>query len=387
MEELMRKLFLPFICLLVLGILIFSCEDPDSSDWESPTAPPTISPGVIDSLVPAELFLKETVTIYGMNFNPDPEKNAVVFGNKLGVVLTASETMLEVETPIYSDETVNVKMTVEGSVTFSNEESVYFKPALSILDEETVWPKGVAVDANENVYFASGEDEIIYKLTPDGEKSEFVSFPVNGSMQFGPEGYLYVCTGAGWWYEEGDGKIARISPDGATIEDVVMVGWPTDFDWDANGDMYISTNWNGIWKYDTGGTLSQVNDELRGIACRIFGNHLYVSTSWDGLIHSFEITGSGLDNEEIIYEDYDYIPMGIEVDKNGTVYIAQFDLEAILAIKTDGSEESIFPGQITNARYMTFHGKSMYWAFAGWGDVGIIGRAYIGIEQGPSFGQ
>jgi len=384
----MRKLFLPFICLLVLGMMIFSCEDPDSSDWDTPTAPPTTSPGVIDSLVPTELFLKETVTIYGKNFNPDPEKNAVVFGNKLGVVLTASETMLEVETPIYSDEMVKVKMTVEGSVTFSNEDSIYFKEALSILDEETVWPKGVAVDADDNVYFASGDEEIIYKLTPEGEKSEFASFPVNGSMQFGPEGYLYVCTGAGWWYEEGDGKIARISPDGTTVEDVVLVGYPTDFDWDANGDMYISTNWNGVWKYDTNGNLTQLIEDLRGPACRIFGNKFYVTTSWEGgLALGYEITANGLENEEVLYENDENIPMGIEVDINGTVYIAIHDANEILAIKSDGSEESIFPGQITSARYITFHGKSIYWAFAGWGDEGIIGRAYIGIEQGPSFGQ
>ncbi len=117
---------------------------------------------------------------------------------------------------------------------------------------------------------------------------------MNGAIHFGPSGYLYVC-------EQGEGKIVRISPDGGTIEDVVEVGDPIDFDWDANMNMYIVSNWSGISKYD-GSEVTELASIDNGKCIRIYEDNLYISDIWNGTIWKFDITADGLENQEAVYE-------------------------------------------------------------------------------------
>ena len=105
-------------------------------------------------------------------------------------------------------------------------------------------------------------------------------------MEFGPDNYLYVC-------EQGEEKIERISPDGSTVEEVVSVPGPVDFDWDQDGNMYIVENETGIHRLDPSGTLTYMVDLSTAKCCRVFENYLYVTAIWDGKISRFEITSGG----------------------------------------------------------------------------------------------
>jgi len=380
-----KTFLLPLAC---AGVLIaLACNAPENPVYgpNNPDPNPTGSPAAtLTALDPPEGFLKDIVKVSGSGFNTEPAFNFVHFGNKIGTILTASATELSVQTPNLSGETVMVRVAVKGSELWSNQLSFTFKPTLATIDEEISWPKGVAVDDSDNVYVGSGNDGIIYRITPAGEKSEFAHLAVDGSIHFGPNGFLYVC-------DQNEGKIVRVSPDGGTIEDYVVTDGlhVIDFDWDAAGNMYLVANDSGIVKYDTGGNLSAVADLGTPKSCRVYENHLYVTDIWiTGSVWRFDITAAGLENGESIYTNTDVPPLGVEVDIDGTVYISEAWDAHLLAIHSDGSTERLYDGEMSpQMRYLTFHKKTIYAVFPGSGDVGLVLSAYIGVEQAPNYGK
>ena len=365
----------------LLAWLIFTaCEAPNQPTFTAETDPnPTgLSAAAISAIDPAEGYLKDIVTITGSGFNTAPELNLVAFGTRTGTIISATQTELKVQAPNIADETVPVKVAIKGSESWSNEMDFTFKATLTVLDEEIAWPNGVDVDDEGNVYVGSATDAIIYKISTDGTKSEFAAnVPVSGAIRFGPQNYLYVCL-------KNDSKIVRISPDGANVEDVVEAPGPVYFDWDANGNMYICANDSGIVRFDKSGALTAVADLNTPKSCRVFGNHLYVTNIWDGQIVRFEITADGLTNEEIIYEGT--APVGIEFDIEGTMYYTEAWDVSLYTRKQDGTEEVLYDGELlTPMRYITFNKKTMYIVYPGWGDVGTVMKAYIGVEQAPNY--
>jgi len=370
-------------CLItILAIfLIGGCEGPDQPTYTADNDPnPTgLSPSAITVLSPQEGYLKDIVVISGSGFNTNPEYNVVAFGSKVAHIISVTSTQLEVQAPNISGETVDVKVAIKGSEFWSNELEFSFYDALETIDEEIVWPNGVAVDNDDNVYIGSAADEEILKIATDGTKSTFASVPVSGAIEFGPENYLYVC-------EQGEGKIIRISPDGGTIEDVVEVESPIDFDWDADGNMYIVANWTGIFKLDTGNNLTQVAEVDNGKCIRIFENSLYISDIWNSAIIKYEITAAGIENEEVIYEGDS--PLGIEVDENGTLYFTEAWETTLYAMDADGNTEALYEGELmTPMHYLTFYKKKIFIVYPGWGDVGMTMSAYVGVEQAPNYGR
>ncbi|MBN2413257.1 IPT/TIG domain-containing protein [candidate division KSB1 bacterium] len=368
--------------LLLILIPFIGCEGPSQPTYGPDRPDPNmtgLAPATLNSLTPNEGFLKDIITINGSGFNTDPAYTLVAFGKQVGQVISATENELQVQTPNISDQTVNVKVAVKGSEYWSNELEFTFKNTIDIIDEEIVWPNGVDVDDAGNVYIGSAADGIIFKITPDGEKSEFAQIPVNGSIRFGPNGYLYVC-------QNGEGKISRISPDGQTIEDVVDTDAPVCLDWDQNGNMYIANNGSGISRLTPDNELTQVAEFSEPKNCRVFGDQLFVTNIWDGEIWRLDITDDGLDNAEVIFEGDS--PVGLEFDKNGTMYYTLAWETSLYTIDQDGGEEVLYDGELmTPMRYITFNKKFMYLVYPGWGDVGQIMRVYIGVEQAPNYGR
>jgi len=375
-------------CTLIVGIIIFSCSGPDEPTYGSKHPDPNpsgLATPILDSLSPGEGYLKDIIKVYGSGFNANPKYNFISFGKNIGNILDATPNELTVQTPNISNDTVNVKVSIKGSEYWSKELPFIFKNTLEIIDEEIVWPNGVAIDDSENVYIGSADEGIIYKISPNGNKTEFAYEPISGAMEFGPDNYLYVC-------EQGEGKIVRISPDGGTVEDVVEVESPIDFDWDSNQDMYIVSNWieaeemGGIFSYNSSGTLTQLVTLGSPKCIRIFDQNLFVSNIWDSQILKYEITASGLENEEIIYEGDS--PLGIEIDTEGTLYFTEAWETSLYTLAPDGSEEILYEGELmTPMHYLTFYGKKMYIVYPGWGDVGSTMSAYIGVEQAPNYGR
>ncbi|HPG38946.1 MAG TPA: IPT/TIG domain-containing protein [bacterium] len=367
---------------ILLLLLFAGCEGPSQPTFGPGNPDPNPSgstPAALNTISPQEGYLKDIVTITGSGFNTNPEYTLVAFGKQTGKVIAATANEIQVQAPNISSDTVKVKVAIKGSEFWSNELEFVFKNTIDIIDEEIVWPNGVDVDNNDNIYIGSAADSTIFKITPDGEKSVFAAVHVSGAIRFGPNGYLYVC-------QNHHGKIVRVSPDGSVIEDVVETDSPVCFDWDENDNLYIVNNGVGISRLTPGGEPELVAELTDPKVCRVFGNQLFVSDIWSGIIWRYDITPDGLTNKEQIFEGDS--PLGIEFDKDGTMYYTLAWETSLFTLNSDGVEETLYDGQLmTPMHYITFGKKFMYIVYPGWGDVGEVMRVYIGVEGAPNYGR
>jgi hypothetical protein len=375
------------VLILALCLVFVSCEGPDQPVYDADNPDPNPTGGeaaTVSSVEPASDFFAATVKVKGTGFNTDPDNNVVNFGNRVGTVTEASATELTVILPGIIGETVDTRVAVSGSEFWSNKVDFEFKALpesheLTTIDEEINWPNGVAIDADDNVYIGSAGDGVIFKITPTGEKSEFATVAVNGHIHFGPSGYLYVCA-------KDEGKIVRISPDGATIEDVVELENVVDFDWDENGDMYLLGNDAGVFKF-ADGSVTQLAEIGSSKNLRVFDGGLYVSDIWEGTIWRFDITADGLENQEAVYEGDS--PSSFDLAANGLMIFAEAWDISLFTMFSDGSlGPAMYEEEMeTPMRYMVWHKKSIYVVYPGWGEVGKTLKAYIGLEQAPRYGK
>ncbi len=371
----------------LLALLTMACEAPSQPEygdkgWPDPH-PTGLDAAIITSIDPEVGYLKDIVTITGSGFQDSAESNIVSFGTKVGTVLNASATSLEVEAPSITGATVDVKVAVKGSEFWSNTVEFTFKDAVNLVRDGLNWPMGVDADDDGNVYVGSATDEVIYKIDPDGVMTTFAEVAPSGAIRFGPGGWLYVCSS---W----DGVVNRISADGATVEEVAAIdGSVIDVDWDGDGNMYVLTMGDGVYRIDESGTETLVLDgdpyggELK--SCRIFGDYFYATEIWGSTIWRFEITAGGFVNPEAVYEGSS--PVGIEIDANGTVYFTEAWRESLYALSEDGEVETLFEDQLmTPMRYLNYHDKIIYIVYPGGSDDGRgeVMSAFIGIPQAPA---
>jgi len=380
----MKYRYLLVLLWLPLAVILMTsgCEAPQDPIYGQgrPDPNPTgVAAAQLTAIDPPEGFLRDVVTISGSGFDPTADLNFVTFGNQTGAVMSASATELKVRAPNISDDTVSVRVAVKGSEFWSNTLDFRFKNTKDVINEDIPWPNGVDVDDEDNVYVGSAGDGVIYKITADGERTTFAEVAVNGSIRFGPNGFLYVCA-------KGEGKILRISPDGGTIEDVAEVTDPVYFDWDAGKNLWIIANGVGIYRLDTGNGLTEADTLSSAKSLRVFGNNLYVTNIWKAQIVKYDITATGLANREVVLEPDS--PAGIEFDAEGTMYYTPAWETSLYTLSADGTEGILYEGELmTPMRYITFFKKYIYIVYPGWGDVGAVMRVYIGVEQAPNYGR
>lgn len=386
----------------LLALLTMACEAPSQPEYGDPGYPDPNpldqDPAQLASVTPSTAYLRDILTISGSGFVTDLEYNFVDLGGKRADVLTATESAISIRAPFLYGDTMDVRVSVKGSDFWSNSLSVAFWGLDSLLevisdpDVNTVWgARGLAVDDDSNVYLAGTDEEIIYKITPDGVMSEFATVPgIAGAMKFGPGDSLYACVAWG-----DPTKIVKISPDGATVTDVVEVADPIDLDWDADGNMYIVSNWDGVYRLDTGGNLSDQlvqpwaadpDIERSPKVCRVFSGYLYLSNIWDGEILRFPITADGLGDGEVVVDDISS-PSSFDFDADGVMYVAPAWETHLVAVYPDGQQEVLYEGELlTPMRYFYYREKSLYILCPNWGDEGLVMRAYLGAEGAPQYG-
>ena len=384
-KKITKYLLLPAL-LLVINT---SCKEEGLTEFVDPN-PANVQPPVITEINPTEAFLKDTVTVIGTGFNSVAEYNSIVFGNKIGKVVSATETELRVILPDVSGDTVKARVSVKGAVDWSNEIDFAFKNTISVFanDINNAW--GLAADNDGNIYVGSYDDKAIYKITPSGDKSVFVAdIPVNGAIHFGPDNSLYAC-------QAENAKIVKISLDGA-VEDYATIDWPVDFDWDSNGKLYVVMNWGGIYSQNSDGTFTSEVNAADGniITMRIFDDKLYANSSWNAVVQVYNITSNGLEVGDAFTGEFTV--MGIDIDANGKVYYHQYWANTLQTIDTDGTMGTMYDGLIvangaeTNPlRFMTFSGKSLFVIVNAGVDKpdggNTIMELYIGVSGAPVYG-
>jgi hypothetical protein len=369
---------------LLIGLLLtmVACDPPNhptyGSDNPDPN-PPGRPAAVITEIDPPAGFRFQEVTIRGSGFDTDPKKTQVAVGSYYVEKMSLTENEIVVMTPDIVDDTVMVRVAVWGSENFSNHAPFIFYDVVSVIDDEIVDPTGVAVDDALNTYISSSAANAIYKINFDGEKTVHANLPITGTLRIGAQDYLYAATTSG---------VSRVSTSSSVVESYVTgVSNAFDFDWDANGDMYV-INANGLYKRTAAGTATLLVQNPRFTAVRVFDGAVYVTEGSRRRVWRHEITGTGVGAAESRFL-YTTILHGLDFDENGHIYVTMPQRDHILEVDHSDQVTEWYPARLpTGMRAINYIDRSIYVVnpAATPGNPGIVWRAYISVKQAPNYG-
>ena len=207
-------------------------------------------------------------------------------------------------------------------------------------------PESLTSDDAGNLYISAGG--ALYKFSTAHELTTLVTVPIPSGafsvgVKVGPDGYLYLCTGA-LFTAPNAAFIWRISPSGVAkvFATLPATAFPNDIAFDEHGEMYVTDSFLGqIWKIDRHGNPSVwlVDSRLlgnpaapvpvfhafgaNGIALDANQHRLYVGNTDYGRILSIGIhDGRAADIDVLVENDQLKGADGIAFDKRGLLYVA-----------------------------------------------------------------
>ena len=398
----MKYFYLKYgLVFILIALIIFSCEEKPIEPYYGGTVP------TLTAIVTDTAYYQGTVTITGQDFDPDPTKNIIRFGfNSMFGYATArahsgSATSLEFFAPAVAGEYdpyigTKLSVTTEDARYWSNEIDIVIAPVSSIFADGFSWARGIELDKDGNCYCCDADEGVIYKITPEGDKTVYAEASGPGDIAFDRDGYLYVTT----CY---DYQLLRIPPGGGEAEVYSEEVGPTiSVDWDENGNTYVIGSWwedgGGIYRVTPEGEVTHFDDIVidNGRSIRVFDGYVYWSDKGgcceelgdrNNQIMKAPITADGLGTPETVYSDNEwtgsfiYPAGGIDIDKEGNVYaISSCDQCAYLSrFKPDGTAEVVFTLQ-PGMGYIAFSGEFLYITT---GET--ILKVFIGIEGAPHY--
>jgi len=345
----MKFSFLKYVLAVCFFIFILSsCEEDEPTGFTTDGPIPTVT-----SVEPETLLIGETATITGSSFHHDPTQNIVRLGydSLFGYVTTrahaGSGNTLEFYHPKVRGDSIpyiasKLSVTRTDAAYYSNEADVIMEvkvpPTWSIFRDDFSQPGAIVFDDDDNCYIADRSEAMIYKITPDGVKSEFGALEPGdnaGDLAFGPDGSLYF--GAGWTNE-----LRKFPPEGGDYEimdvDTNEVGGnfrPYGLDFDDSGNLYVTGNWGSyLWRITPDGEGSVLTEVPHGLSCKVFDGYVYWNVRGVGgepgdgpnQILKAPITAEGIGTIETVFDDPDwtgdylYGAGAIEIDVDGNVY-------------------------------------------------------------------
>jgi len=226
-----------FILFIIASSLFYAgCEyDTPQQIYPRESAPDPI----ITSMVPesAENGVLE-IKILGTNFSTDPNQNFVYFGTIEGHVINATENEVTVLRPVSIRGEHLIKLSVRESFSIAEFGPYSLEPGIMAISQPGEI-NSFAVDNDENVYYEY--DEVVYKVSPSGEITEFGTFDARSSaMRVGPGGDLYI-------QRDDNRDIYKIPSSGGNAEKFLRVRRNVSyFDFDSKGNIYSGGEKYGI---------------------------------------------------------------------------------------------------------------------------------------------
>ncbi len=377
--------YLPLIGVLCISLL---------SGCDSGTAPSIYDPDrtslpdpIIDSVAPdgSALAGVDMVTITGNNFSSQPTENLVYFGDARSEVTGASPTQLHLVAPNKPLPELMLRVSVIGAENFSNSVPYKLEPPFvefgDVRDFENVY--GIATDMEGNVYVSFVAHDLpvgITRITPDGERSEFVSSRFFWTdLDIGLDGYLYAVRSvrALFRFQEGSSQeVFAVIPNTATKLTTIAI--------DENGRVWAAGNNSEIYSISPDKTVSAYGFEsdIRDLA--LFGNHLYVAGLRGGSskVWRFRINSDGeLESPEEVFDVSAFSgreALALAITTSGHLYIGTDADDPIIVVDPDGKGEALYPGVLSQSVRQFAWGPLGY-LFAATNRTGISAAGIIRI--------
>jgi sugar lactone lactonase YvrE len=245
---------------------------------------------------------------------------------------------------------------------------VAFDPALGQL------PESIAADAAGNLFLSMANT--VTKLTPALDLVTLATLPVPTGVfatgvKFGPDGMLYVASGA-FDPSLAGSFVWRVSPSSGAVDPVVELdpnGFPNDIAFDDDDSFYVTDSFLGVvWKVDSAGTASQwlsdpallgsstapalgVPFGVNGIAFDRQKRHLYFTNTDYGMVLKVRVLPNGNPgNLEVFASDPLLVGIdGIAFDRAGKLYVAVNAQDRIATVNRHGDVEVVAEGGLLDS--------------------------------------
>ncbi|MFQ5810082.1 MAG: SMP-30/gluconolactonase/LRE family protein, partial [Armatimonadota bacterium] len=243
---------------------------------------------------------------------------------------------------------------------------IILAPALKTLHKTAqfyLW--SVAVDDKGAAFFGSGNEGIVYRMTPDGQVAQLCDLDAVAvhSLAIDAKGHLVAGTAP-------DGKLFRIDEKGKAS---LLCDAEQPYVWALvrrGQDLYAATGPGGkILKIDPDGKASVFADLPADhvLSLAFAGDTLYAGASEKGVV--FKVTPDG--EAESVYGDSEKAIPALAVGPKGYVYAGTASGGKIIRISPAGETEEIYDSDERAVLSMWADDKAVY---AGTGDEGLVLR-------------
>jgi hypothetical protein len=377
-------------------MLLSGCKEETSTSVYDPNASVGQTP-VISTISPSDSGIAGVTdfTITGSGFSSDPDLIRIFFDSQMGTLLQTSPTQLVVRSPQMAKDSVAIKISVRGALSFSNTRYMKLKPAYvpfdSIVTGEAPW--AVAIDAQGNIYVSIvsyGAGIGVKKFTPDGIRTDYAPKRFETkytSLRFSPAGMLY-----GAW-----GLQALVEIPGGNANPVIWVQFPggtriNDFDFDAQGNLWAGGSHNTpqnakLYRVKPNkDTLSYpMNALIRSV--RVNNGYLYIAGKMNAdsseKIVRYPILGDSLGAQEVYFNfsasslnsgSNSLYSMAFAAD--GDLFVGTDRAESLLLIHPNGTVEEFYPGIFSPTLHILVWGKGTeLFAVKGTASSGSVGSS------------
>ena len=233
------------------------------------------------------------ITVYGTNFSDSLEENQIYFDNLLAENTGGTDTSVTVLRPNIVSDSATVKVFIEDALVVAKYSPYKITQTYSLFGNflQGKLLRAAAVDADDNLYISQRAPNTVFKITPEGEKTELgVTTKVLYDATISPDGKFLCMTNdtiitavdlitgeeAIWAY------IDEFT-DGTKRSEKVRYG-----DFDQNGYFYTAGSRSGLYIKAPDDSVACPNDSYWNdkIECiRVYDGYLYLLVDVDIVRH------------------------------------------------------------------------------------------------------